>query len=367
MSWCAKWTAWLTVATLGIVALGGCASHQQRSRQQAERRWKLARAEVKAKLASDQFEVGNVEGAASELAEALRLDPNNPDLIPLQVRVLLAADRIPAAEDVLHQARAQRPPDAQIEYLLGIVRQQQQRWAEALDAFRRAVELDDREVAYVVAAAQAWLQLGEPRPALAFLSEMAPRCVWSSEYQATLAECHEQVGDWPRAASAWRVVVAEEDDARMRERLAGALLRAQRYDEATPILTGLIAENGRRTPPRLRVLLAECYLAAGRGSAAREQVQIVLREQPRNVRALRLLARSLAALGRYGPALRTVHRALTVAPDDPRTLELGAALAWRAGERDVATISATRLLELDERNAVARAILDRSPAPTRDD
>jgi tetratricopeptide (TPR) repeat protein len=356
----------LKVASWAIVfgCLAGCEGPQPRACTDATRRWSAARAQLKAKLAGDQFVAGNVEAAAAELAEALRLDPGNTDLVLLQARIWLAEGKLAAAEELLVREAADpsppRPPaggPAEIDYWLGVVRQQQQRWPEALESFQRAVENDGEEVAYVVAVAQAYLQLGRASDALEFLRGQADKFAWTNAYQAVLAECYEQARDWASAASAWRrVVCGESAAAGLRQRLALSLFRAGQYAEAASTLTELLAEGQSDSADVLRLTLAECQLALGRTAAARASVETVLQAQPDDVRALRLLARCHAVVGEYGAALRVAERALGVDAHAVATLELAAALAWRSGDRALAARRTGQLLELDRQNRVALQI-----------
>ena len=345
----------LPAALLALSA--GCDGPQRQARQVATEHWNRARAQVKARLAADQFAAGNVAAAAGELNEATRLDPQNPALTPLRVRVLLAEGRINQATELLEQAKLEGPPQAELDYLLGVVRQQQQRWEEALDAFRRAAELDAEEINYVTAAAQVLLQLGRPQEALDLLTSKAATFNWRSAYQATIAECHEQLGGWAAAATAWRVVADTPDaDAGTRERLAVALYRAGRYGDAIPVLLMLLNDGPPERTACLRPLLVECYLAEGRTAAARDQAQLAARAAPESPYVQRLLARALAAVGDYPAALRVAQRALTLSANDQTTLELLAALAWRVGNRELAESAARKLVERDGDNAVGRHV-----------
>lgn len=353
---------WLGVVTVLAVA-GGCQTPQRQAREDAAQRWNLARARVKARLAADQFAGGNVSTAARELAEALRLDPSNPELIPLQARIWLAQGNTGAAAALLERTELAGSAQGEIDYLLGVVRQQQQRWDEALALFLKAAERDEHRVAYVVAAAQLLLQLGRPHEALGMLMEKMARQGWTSAYQTAIAECHEQLGEWSAAASAWQhVAAAEGADPGARERLAVALFRARRYIEAAPVLAGLVEAHAAEVPAWLRLMLAECYLAEGRCAAAREQVQAVLQRAPRDVAGLRLLARILGAGADYEAALRVAARAVELDPAGVPTLELAAALAWRAGDLGLATARAARLCQLDPGNAAGQSILRQAQA-----
>jgi tetratricopeptide (TPR) repeat protein len=353
------------VAFLSCALLLGCQSTQREAREQAEQRWDRARAEVKAKLAADQFAAGDVRGAAAQLAEACRLAPDAPDFIPLRVRVLLAEGQLTAAEELLrNNSTAPEPAQAELAYLRGVVCQQQQRWDEACATFEQASELAPHDVSYLVAATQARLQLGQPQAALECLIAGAERHGWTETYQATLAECCEQLGDWPAAAAAWRRVAgAPGVDAESRARLGLALFQAGRFADAIPELLHAAGAAPTDEVAALRLALAECYLHVGQPTLARTQVQLAARAAPDDVRVFTLLAQAHATCGDFDLARQAGARALSVSPDNPRALELAAALAWQAGDRLAAAATAERLSVREPENPIARHILAAAGEP----
>jgi tetratricopeptide (TPR) repeat protein len=349
-----------------FLALAGCESMPQRAKEEATARWNRARAQVKASLAADHFAAGNVSAAAEELNEACRLDPTEPGLLPLRVRICLAEDRLSEAEALVEAGLRNGPPSAELEYLLGVIRQQEQRWDEALAAFKRAAELDAEEVAYVVATAQVWLQLGQPDAAQGYLESGAERFRWTNAYQAALAECHEQMGAWSAAASAWqRVIGSEAAGAALQERLAIALFRAGRYAEAAPVLDQLTSGPEASTAAALHLMLAESYLELGRDTAARTALQAVLRADRDDPRALRLLARALVVAGEDEAALATAQRVLLRQPEDVATLELVATLAWRAGNENVLVGALATLARCEPQSPVARVLRGEASSDVR--
>ncbi len=356
-------TVMTLIALAAGVAVTGCQTTQPTAREQANERWSVARAEVKAQLAADQFASGNIDAAAGELNEAYRLHPENPDYVPLRARIWLAKGKIAEAEALLTGTTLPGRRQAEIEYLLGVVRQQQQRWSDALDAYLRAAEIDNDAVEYVIAAAQTWLQLGQPQQALEYLGSVSAKFGWTTVYQTTLAECHEMRGDWSAAASAWqRVAYTQGADREVRRRLADALYRSNRYLEAIPTLVELV-DAADEPDHQTRMMLAESYLAVGRNNDAQDQARAVLLAERDHTAALRLIARSLSAEGQYRAALRTAQQAMRHDTSDRHSLELVTALAWRVGERELATSTATRLLRVDPQNAIAESVLRRARVP----
>ncbi|MFQ5806484.1 MAG: tetratricopeptide repeat protein [Phycisphaerae bacterium] len=350
-----------------LLVTSACMSTQRQARQEAAERWNQVRAEVKAKLASDQLAAGHVDDAATQLAAALRLDPANPELLTLQARVHLARGDHRAAQRLLEGIEAEGKLQAEINYLLGIIQQQRLHWDEALNHFARAASGDPGEVAYVVAVVQNMLQLGEAQEALALLHSHEDEFGWTEAYHAAVAECCEQLEDWSAAAAAWEKVAGANAPPAVRERLAMALYRCERWPEAIAHLQRLLDEPEVHPIAPLRLALAQCLLETHQPAAAQEQVSRVLREHPQNATALRLLAHVFARQEQFERARRTAERALRLEPDSPHALELVAALAYQAGDKARACLLAERIQQSfpDLDSPVARQILaEVSAAPS---
>ena len=338
---------WSTLLIGGVLAiLTGCESAQPTARQESVKRWNDARADVKLKLAADQLNAGHLEDAANEIAAAERLDPLHPALLPLQARLCLAQGNLVAAEKLLRGAPAAAQNRGETEYLLGVLAEQRMRWEEALQHYVNAAEADSGEVAYVTAIVQLLLQQGKAADSLAALESYEAQFGWTGAYQAALAECYEQLGDWPRAVTAWRRVIAADSNADIRERLALALYRAGRWSEAVPQLRQVLEIPGQPLLTPLRLALADCCLQTNDPDSAHEQLGHVLRENPRDSGALRLQACAYARQNLFTQALYSAEQALLGAPDDRNTLEIAAALAYRAGKHDRAAVLARRLAQV---------------------
>lgn len=108
---------------------------------------------------------GDLPGARAALEEALRLEPRLAPALDRLARVRLEARDLEGAEELLTRLVAVTPGSASAWRDLGTVRFDRGRGPEALDAWRRAAEVDRREDLALVYAAQ--LHLGQGRPAVA--------------------------------------------------------------------------------------------------------------------------------------------------------------------------------------------------------
>lgn len=319
----------LAVLPITLLLLG-CAELPPTARDEGQAHWNTARAQVKARMASDQVDAGNLVAAERTIAEAQRLTPEDVELYALRARIWLASGRSVEALELLAKYPEEGPSAAVCAYLRGIIQQQQQRWELARDEYQRAVRGAPDEWSYLAALVQTQLQLRQPDAALAELHMQRDRFGWEAAWHAAVAECHEQRGDWQAAVGAWQqAAVNPAADREHTERLAEALCNAGRYAEAIPLLEGLSQADP--TAPHLRLRLAEAYFGAGLFAAARPHLAVVLAQDRRHVAALRLLACCLAGDGDVAAGLATVEQALQTAPQDLRSLEVAVVLAWRSG------------------------------------
>lgn len=350
-------------------------SNQQKATESAERRWNDVRSKVKAQLASDRLARGNVEDAANEIRSARRLDPDNLELAVLQARVDLAGGRTAEAQKLLDSVaskgdRSTPAIRAEVAHLRGIIAQQRQRWEEALGHYRTAAALNPRELAYLLAIVETLQQLGRAEEARTLLLSQEQDFGYEPGYQSMLAECHELAGNWREAAAAWRRVaegpVARKNSAaadEIAERLALALFRSGQAAEARPLLSELAAKQGEKASANLRLALADTLLDARDARAARDQLTLVVQADAYNAAAWRRLAQCHAQLGEFEPAMSAAQRALATDDADPATLELAAAISFRAGNVDQARRYAERLVRCSPEgaaNPVAQVILSRS-------
>ena len=118
----------------------------------------------------------------------------------------------------------------------------------------------------------------------------------------------------------------------------------------------LLEQDSSRT--QLRQLRAKTLWSAGRFSEAQREALHVLALEPNDPLALRLLARFAGWEGDIARGLRLTEQVLRERPRDVRALELAAAYAYRLGRFEQAGELAQRLRAADpsQPNPVAREI-----------
>jgi Flp pilus assembly protein TadD len=88
------------------------------------------------------MDLGKPAEAAAAYEGALRLDPGNEDAAAGLGAALAGTNRLAEAEEALRRASEAHPASARLWNDLGVVRVRRGQYPGALDAFRRALEVD---------------------------------------------------------------------------------------------------------------------------------------------------------------------------------------------------------------------------------
>ncbi|MBX3268627.1 MAG: tetratricopeptide repeat protein [Sandaracinaceae bacterium] len=230
--------------------------------------------------------------------------------------------------------------------------------ADALEAYERAVTLDER-------AHEAWINLGRLHR-VAGQHRAALEC-FSSALRAAPTSPEATLGRGLARAANGDVAGAQLDFARAAELAPndaepllalGDLLRdTSRYDEAVETYRRAIAREDADAASWLKLGNALALLEDYRGAA--EAFRAALRRAPELAAALNGLGISLMHLGEREPAIRALDRAAELDAGDPNPLMNLALLHERAGDDEAARDAWTRALARDPRSAIARRRLAR--------
>ena len=157
------------------------------------------RADARVNLGTFYGESGNPLQAETELTAALRLDP---DYIPAYVNladVYRTLQRDVDGERVLREGIARAPRNAFLHYALGLALVRQQRSADALTEFARAVELDPAQARFAYVNAVALHSAGKADAAIAKLEQAIKTHPNNSEMLSALASFYKGKGDAAKA------------------------------------------------------------------------------------------------------------------------------------------------------------------------
>lgn len=299
---------------------GGCQPKtRQSNKEQANLRWNAARAGVMLTLAKDQYSTGNFEKCRKTLDDALKLDPQNPQLHLLSAKLSLEQGKLEAAERQLMLVRDKLPNDAESHYLSGVIYQRWQKIETAYDFYRIAGEKAPAELAYLMAEAEMLVALDRQSEALALLQakivyfENSPAIRDAVGQLLMHAKRYRDATDVLRQAS-----LLAQDDLSVRERLALALYYDKQFDDALVELEKLTADEQYSERHDLLAALGECQLHTGRPRDARMTFQKAADLNPASAHSYLGLGRAALECGdlkRAEIALRKAQSLDTLAPE----------------------------------------------------
>lgn len=249
---------------------------------------------------------GRLAEAREEVARALALQPTFEDAIRLQATVLMRQGNAEQGLAEFKKVMALRPNAVSLYSDMGNALYAASRYSEALSAFEKAIELSPGSSLNLTRAGTAAQASGQRERALEFY-ERANAIQPRAETFSNMGTIYYGLGDYERAARSYE----------------GALLIRP--------LSAITHRN-----------LGDAYRRLGRSEDARRAYQqAVIRAEaevsvsPSNARAIARLAVYQAKTGDDGAALKSLRRALELAPKDEQVLHRAGvihALAGRAPE-----------------------------------
>jgi cytochrome c-type biogenesis protein CcmH/NrfG len=339
----------MIVTAVGLAGLASCAQLTPDSKQEARERWSSMRSKLKYQLASETFSKGNINEAEVHLQEAISLDPEAPESYILMCRILLERGETSSARQALNAAIIHGGATAETHYLQGLIAQRHALHDEALNAYRKAAELNPTNAHYVVAVAETLVTLNRGDEALHLVREHWTDFEQNATLRALAGEIQMLQGDYESAAAAYRqAALISPDDPLLRQQFGLALSMAGQHREACQILSNALEDPDNPMPLSTQLALARSQLALRDNQAARALLRRVVEEHPHQPRAWALLAR--AALGCED--LLTARRASAEASRlDPAHSEYKLLLAYVC----------SRQADYPSAVPVLRAVIDRSP------
>ena len=274
-------------------------------------------------LAGAHADLGRPREALKAIEEARAIDPTSADSHLVEVPMRVRAREFDQATAAADRALALSPNLAEAHYLRGSVAHAQSNLADAQTAYTRASRIQPEHLESLLA--RAGIALDQNRVTEAKIDLAAARRAQPRE---------------PRAAYLSAVIAEREGDARTARALMLEVTSLidpvpagfMRYRPQLLILGGL-AHHGlgefEKARPYFEIvqrdqvgspvakLLAQIHLAENNAASAVTVLDSYLRQQPRDVQALSLLASAHMSLGRHARATQVLQTALATG-DDPQ-------------------------------------------------
>lgn len=275
------------------------------------------------------------------------------------LKALKAGDQV-TAEQAFQARLKTQPDDADALGGLGVIRQQQQRLAEAEKLLGQATRQHNgsrwqvalNEVRYWSALQQARdaQAKGQTAQAQALVNQALRQNPNGADALLALADIQASAGQFDEAQRNYRQVLnLRRDDPRAQEGLVNVLLKSGKNDEALQLINSLPATGQAKTgqSARLQALRATqlAALAEQRNDlpAARNALQDALRVEPDNIWTRFALARLNLAMGEPQKARDLINTMLQAHPDNADALYVSALLSVQMGEWKAAQATLGRL------------------------
>jgi len=338
------------LAALVLVVAAGCASQGKQStrKELARQKWNAARSGVLYGLAKQQYSNGNIDDARKPLEEALTLNPDDPQLHILMVKLLIEHGNMEQAEKELQTSRKLAPNNAEVDYLCGVVYQRWQKAETALGYYTDASTKQPGELAYCMARAEMLVVLDRPSEALDLLREKMVHFENSAAIRDAVGQLLVQQGKFREGAAVLQqACILGPDEPNIRERLALALFYAREYREALPLLERLVQEQKNSRRAELLLALGECQLQTGRVREARDTFQGASELDPNSVSICLSMAKTAAQLDDLKRAEGFLRRAMVLEPQSSEVYLMLGYIRLRQEKLDEAVVAFRKASLLD--------------------
>jgi tetratricopeptide (TPR) repeat protein len=280
-----------------------------------------------------------------------------------EAKAEIAKHDLKSAEDSVWMILSSDPNNAEALMLLGVIRDEQQRYPEAEAVLQKAAQIDPNSVPAHIYLGKTYLienKLPDAIEQYAQAEKLAPQNV---EARVTLARLYAASGDFSLAMTALNAIPPARLPAEAIPIKVGSLLATGHTNEAlqvadavkNPPINLALAEvfvtsklpeqalkmlsaaeaSGKRPPARFYYIKAKALDAAGQPTAAQENFQKALALQPTSEEFLLGAAELYAREGKHEQAYEVLQRAYKVDQDSPailRPLILEASFAGKATE-----------------------------------
>src|SRR2546430_5523599 len=160
----------VVVALVLVAGFSGCNNAKKQSdKARVTEQWDQTRARVKATLAKEQYDNGQLDKARVSVNDAMKMDPENASIRVLSAKIAIEQSQMEIAERELKLARQFDPHNVEADYLSGVVFQRWQKPELAYDFYCRASEKAPSELAFLLAKAEMLVEMDRSPEALKLL------------------------------------------------------------------------------------------------------------------------------------------------------------------------------------------------------
>jgi len=302
-----------------IVGLCGCGSmskSQKEARKELREHHNQNVSSLMYQTARQDFTVGNLDQALSNIEAAIVYEPMNADLYVMRGRILIEQQRLDEASRSFEVAIKLKPQHAKAHYYAGMI---YQRWSDneqAFEHYETAYNVDPANIDYLLASVE--MLLSERR-----LDEASVMIDGSRSHFSHNAALHRTEGhlemlreQYTQAADSFhQAMLLAPEDLSVVEDYASALFEVGDLDESQVQIERLLAYEDYQSRTDLRRMRAICLASTGRLVEARFEYISLTQDDPTNVDVWVELGTIDKQLGDYDGLSRVAQRLVDRWPD----------------------------------------------------
>ena len=258
------------------------------------------------RVADLQLAAGDVAGASHSLGKALKENPDHFAASVLMTRAEILEGNYPAAEQRARQILASHPKSSTGHWLLGDLAIARQQPALAVDAYRRAHQLDGNSASLL--RLFGLLTRTDPPQAIRLADQWLKTHRDDADVRRALADAHARAGNWPAARASYEAVLrVNPADAEATNNLANVLLIMKDPSALA------VAEKALALKPGAAHIISTAGWAAHHAGQKERALQLLRDARLRNPGSAETryyLAAALVAAGRPAEAKAELQEAL---------------------------------------------------------
>ncbi|MBX3396251.1 MAG: tetratricopeptide repeat protein [Phycisphaerae bacterium] len=280
---------------------------ENQPREKSVQRWNGVRGDVTLRLAEQHFSAGRLVEAEATLNKVMAMSPESAEVFKFAARLYLERGQLAKAKESVVAAIHAPGADAECEYLAGIIEERYGELDAALSHYVNALNQKPNTPEYVLATAELYIATDDPHRALELLLTRVKDFDDFPTMSVLAAQVCRMLGLTDDAVNFCRQALPDfTDDAAVRAELGTILAWAGRHSEAIQALQPIVDRSvgrGRKShtpsgdakqpiPASVRRVLADSYLALGRGNEARRILRTVMADDSADAHAWTLFCRS---------------------------------------------------------------------------
>lgn len=265
-------------------------------------------------LANSDAQLGNLQDALREAADATRMSPNNPDTYINLAGIQQKASMFPEAEANLLKARTLAPDSLSAAMALGNLYAAEKQWDNAVNAFRMAITIAPKNPGPRASLAGVYMAQNKGDEAEQVLKEAKAELSTDPAGYRMLGDYYVNQGDTAKAEAEFSSLAKEHpSDFNVKKSYAQILILAKKLDGASQLADEIL----KRMPQddAALILKGQILLQTGKTNDALQTLQQAVKNNPGNAFGHYQLGMAHLAGGSVNQAEGEWHAATQIRPD----------------------------------------------------